>query len=79
MRARFRTRGEPAKTKEQNVSGLLPRCCALRLALSLSSAAFAEPARIIILRHAEKAPYDDLPANDWDAPEPRHLDRGCKK
>lgn len=24
------------------------------------------------------APFDDLPANDWDEPEPRHLKAGCK-
>ena len=42
------------------MSGLLPRCCAFGLALSLSSSAFAEPARIIILRHAEKLNKHEL-------------------
>jgi len=31
------------------------------------------------VRETFAPPYDNLPANDWDAPEPRHLDAGCKK
>ena len=37
------------------------------------------PAGFRMVRESFKAPYDNLPANDWDAPEPRHLDAGCKK
>lgn len=39
----------------------------------------AAPTGFRMVRESFKAPYDDLPANDWDAPEPRHLDGGCKK
>ena len=37
------------------------------------------PTGFRMVRESFKAPYDDLPANDWDAPEPRHIDGGCKK
>ncbi len=37
------------------------------------------PTAFHMVRESFKAPYDDLPANDWDAPEPRRLDRGCEK
>ncbi len=37
------------------------------------------PTAFHMVRESFKAPYDDLPANDWDAPEPRRLDAGCKK
>jgi len=37
------------------------------------------PTGFRMVRESFKAPYDDLPANDWDAAEPRHIDGGCKK
>ena len=37
------------------------------------------PTGFRMVRESFKAPYDNLPANDWDAPEPRHIDGGCKK
>jgi hypothetical protein len=37
------------------------------------------PSGFHMVRQAFAAPYDALPANDWDAPEPRHIDAGCKK
>ena len=37
------------------------------------------PTGFRMVRESFKAPYDDLPANDWDAPEPGHIDGGCKK
>jgi Asp-tRNA(Asn)/Glu-tRNA(Gln) amidotransferase A subunit family amidase len=39
----------------------------------------AAPTGFHMVRESFKAPYDDLPANDWDTPEPRRLDGGCKK
>jgi hypothetical protein len=37
------------------------------------------PTGFRVVRQTFAAPYDNLPANDWDAPEPRHIDAGCKK
>ncbi len=37
------------------------------------------PTGFRVARETFKAPFDDLPANDWDAPEPRHIEAGCKK
>ena len=37
------------------------------------------PTGFRMVRESFNAPYNDLPANDWDAPEPRHIDGGCKK
>ncbi|HEY8098901.1 MAG TPA: hypothetical protein VIE65_22790, partial [Methylobacter sp.] len=42
------------------MSNSLLRCCVFALAASLSSSAFAEPARIIILRHAENLNKHEL-------------------
>ncbi len=35
------------------------------------------PAAFHMVRQVFSAPYDDLPANDWDTPEPRHRKSGC--
>ncbi len=37
------------------------------------------PAGFSMMRQAFTAPFDTLPANEWDAPEPEHIDAGCKK
>jgi hypothetical protein len=37
------------------------------------------PTGFHMVRQAFAAPFDALPASDWDAPEPRHIDAGCKK
>jgi hypothetical protein len=30
------------------------------------------------MRQVFKAPFDDLPSNRWDEPEPQHLKEGCR-
>jgi hypothetical protein len=37
------------------------------------------PARFRMVRQDFTAPFDHLPANDWDEPEPKHEKAGCKK
>jgi hypothetical protein len=37
------------------------------------------PTGFRMVRQAFTAPFDTLPANDWDEPEPEHLEAGCKK
>ena len=37
------------------------------------------PVRFQMVRQVFTAPFDGLPANAWDEPEPEHLDAGCKK
>jgi hypothetical protein len=37
------------------------------------------PSGFQMVRQAFTAPFDKLPANEWDEPEPEHLDAGCKK
>ena len=37
------------------------------------------PVRFQMVQQAFTAPFDGLPANEWDEPEPKHLDAGCKK
>ncbi len=37
------------------------------------------PTGFRMVRQAFTAPFDKLPANDWDEPEPRHTEAGCKK
>ncbi len=32
-----------------------------------------------MVRQTFTAPFDKLPANDWDEPEPEHIEAGCKK
>ena len=32
-----------------------------------------------MVRQIFTAPFDKLPANDWDEPEPEHIEAGCKK
>ena len=37
------------------------------------------PTGFHMVRQAFTAPFDSLPANDWDEPELQHLEAGCKK
>ncbi len=37
------------------------------------------PAAFHMVRQAFTAPFDRLPANGWDEPEPEHIEAGCKK
>ena len=37
------------------------------------------PAAFRMVRQAFTAPFDKLPANDWDEPESEHIEAGCKK
>ncbi len=37
------------------------------------------PAAFHMVRQAFTAPFDALPANGWDEPEPEHIEAGCKK
>ncbi len=37
------------------------------------------PAAFHMVRQAFTAPFDALPANGWDEPEPEHMEAGCKK
>ena len=55
-----RRRESSAKPRSEIVSNSPLRCCAFALALLLSSSVFAEPSRIIILRHAEKLNKHEL-------------------
>jgi hypothetical protein len=37
------------------------------------------PTAFHMIRQAFTAPFDTLPANDWEEPEPRHMAQGCLK
>lgn len=37
------------------------------------------PTGFRMVRQTFTAPFDTLPANDWDEPEPEHTEAGCKK
>ena len=37
------------------------------------------PTKFHMVRQAFTAPFDNLPANDWDEPELQHTEAGCKK
>jgi hypothetical protein len=37
------------------------------------------PTAFRVVRQAFSAPFDKLPANEWEEPEPQHLQAGCKK
>ena len=37
------------------------------------------PTGFQMVRQAFTAPFDKLPANEWDEPEPEHMEAGCKK
>lgn len=37
-----------------------------------------EPTSLDQVRQVFKAPFDDLPANKWGEPEPRHIAQGCR-
>jgi hypothetical protein len=37
------------------------------------------PTRFRMVRQTFTAPFDILPANDWDEPEREHTETGCKK
>ena len=37
------------------------------------------PTGFQMVRQAFAAPFDKLPANGWDEPEPEHMEAGCKK
>ncbi len=37
------------------------------------------PTGFQMVRQAFTAPFDKLPSNEWDEPEPEHMEAGCKK
>ena len=39
----------------------------------------SRPTRYRMVRQAFAAPFAQLPANDWDEPEPQHIQAGCRK
>jgi hypothetical protein len=37
------------------------------------------PVKFQAIKQAFTSPFNDIPAPDWEAPEPKHIEEGCKK